>query len=786
MDCLANKLRSTPMLNRMVQFSVARPKTVIGAALIITILFGSQLPKITTDTDPKHMLPITSPVRQYNDQVEREFGLHPDVLVLGVVNERGIVNKQTLSRISDLTSRIQRIPGVIVRDVTSFTTIDDVSVRDGELVVRPLLERVPQREEELESLRKKLFENPVFLNRIISPDGKATAIYIPVEPTANGKEIGDRIRKLLPERSDGDRFYLAGDPVARDTFGAEMFRQMGLFSPVAGMVMAVALWFMFHSIPLIAANMAVAMISIIWSMGLLIGLGHPVHIMSSMSPVFLMAIATDTVHIFNEFFFRYREVGEKKRSVTDTMAAVGAPVFYSDVTTAVGFASLAITAIIPVRIFGLVVAFGTLVILLMSYTLVPAILMLLREKQLARVIGTLPKKVDDQPTHPDTSKTSLLSRLGEICVRRGKIIAILGCVLLLISAVGISRIRVNNNMVHWFTFNSEVRTADRVMNQHLGGTSTGYLVVQSPNENVMKDPVMLREIEALQRTLEKDPLVGKTFSVVDYVKWINRALHNDDPSFYRIPESSQEVGQYLFLFGMSAKPSDLNNVVDYPFQKATIMLQLKSWDAGVMKDVIARTEAHLAGRPLPAGVTVKPAGIAYFNLVWNHEVLWGMLSSFLAGVALVLILLIVGTRSLLWGIVSFLPLLFTIAVIYGVVGLAGKDFDMPVAVLSTLSLGMAIDFAIHFVGRFRKRYQEHPELQPCLIWTVARPGKGIFLNAILFALGFSVMIFADLTPYITVGVFMAAIMLLSSVMSVIYLPGLIRLFRRQLLKGEER
>ncbi len=774
------------MLNQMVQFAIARPKTVIGAAVIITILFGSQLPKITTDTDPKHMLPITSPVRQYNDQVEREFELHPDVLVLGVVNEHGIVNKQTLTRISDLTSHIQRIPGVIVRDVTSFTTIDDVSVRSGELVVRPLLERVPQSEEELQSFHKKLFENPVFLNRIISPDAKATAIYIPIEPSANGKEIADRIRGLLTEGANGDKFYLAGDPVARDTFGAEMFRQMGLFSPIAGMIMAVALWFMFRSVLLIVANMAVAMISIIWSMGLLIGLGYPVHIMSSMSPVFLMAIATDTVHIFNEFFFRYREVGEKKRSVRDTMAAVGGPVFYSDLTTAVGFASLAITSIIPVRIFGLVVAFGSLVILLMSYTLVPAILMLLREKPLARVIGALPKKADYQPTHPDTSRASLLSRLGEICVRRGKIIAILGCVLLVISAVGISRIRVNNNMVHWFKFNSAVRTADRVMDQHLGGTSTAYLVVQSPNENAMKDHVLLREIEGLQRTLEKDPLVGKTFSVVDYVKWINRALHNDDPSFYRIPDSSQEVGQYLFLFGMSAKPSDLNNVVDYPFQKANIILQLKSWDAGVMKEVIARTEAYLAIPPPTAGTTVKPAGIAYFNLVWNHEVLWGMLTSFLAGVVLVLILLIVETRSLLWGVLSFLPLLFTIAVIYGVVGLAGKDFDMPVAVLSTLSLGMAIDFAIHFVGRFQKRYREHPELQPCLIWTVARPGKGIFLNAILFALGFSVMIFADLTPYITVGVLMAAIMLLSSVMSVVYLPGLIQLFRGQLFKGEKR
>jgi predicted RND superfamily exporter protein len=186
---------------------------------------------------------------------------------------------------------------------------------------------------------------------------------------------------------------------------------------------------------------------------------------------------------------------------------------------------------------------------------------------------------------------------------------------------------------------------------------------------------------------------------------------------------------------------------------------------------------------LPGGATIRPAGVAYFNLVWSDEVLWGMLESFLAGLVLVLILLVAQTRSLLWGVLTFLPLLFTIALIYGVVGLIGKDFDMPVAVLSTLSLGMAIDFAIHFVGRFQQRYREHPDLREALIWTVARPGRGILFNAILFALGFAVMLFADLTPYITVGAFMAAIMLLSALMSVIYLPGLIHLFRRVLLKG---
>ena len=232
----------------------------------------------------------------------------------------------------------------------------------------------------------------------------------------------------------------------------------------------------------------------------------------------------------------------------------------------------------------------------------------------------------------------------------------------------------------------------------------------------------------------------------------------------------------------AAKPRHLDNVVDFSLQQANIILQLKSWDAGVMEQVMARTTAYLAQHPLPHEAIVKPAGIAYFNMVWNHEVLWGMLQSFLWGLALVFLLLIVETRSLFWGLVSFLPLLFTIALIYGVVGLVGKNFDMPVAVLSTLSLGMAVDFAIHFVGRFQQRYREQPNLSAALVWTVTRPGKGIFLNAILFALGFAVMGFADLTPYITVGILMAAIMILSSVMSVIYLPALIQLLKRALLK----
>ncbi|HCC55477.1 MAG TPA: RND transporter, partial [Desulfobulbaceae bacterium] len=279
--------------------------------------------------------------------------------------------------------------------------------------------------------------------------------------------------------------------------------------------------------------------------------------------------------------------------------------------------------------------------------------------------------------------------------------------------------------------------------------------------------------------------VGKTFSVVDYVKRINLVLHDNDPKFDAIPETKEMIGQYLFLFAMSAKPSDLDNVADYPFRQANIWVQMKTWDAQAMRQVIAAMDEYAKAQPMP--IELKPAGIAYFNLVWNNEVLWDMVKGFLAALVMVFVILIINFRSFKWALVSYVPLLFTILLLYGVIGFMGKDFDMPISVLSCLSLGMAVDFAIHFVGRFRLRRIEtggSEALADSLAWTAARPGKGIMRNALLFAAAFSVMLFAPLTPYITVGAFIVSMMVLSALMTIIYLPALITLMQGWILKGE--
>lgn len=664
--------------------------------------------------------------------------------------------------------------------MNSFPTITNVTAEKGILRVAPLMTEVPKTEGDIKALQKNLFENPLFINRIISKDGKTTAIYIPLEKGANGKQVADKIREIIKNEKGDEKYYVAGDPVARDTFGAEMFKLMAIFAPIAGGVMLFVRYLMFRDLFLSITLMMDAMVSIVWSMGLLIALGFPIHIMSSMAPVFLMAIATDSIHIFNEFYFRYKEKKDKKAAIIETMQAVGRPVRYTALATAAGFAILLFMNIIPVKVFGGLVAFGTVMLRVLSFSFIPAMFMFVKDEKIERASR------DEDISLSRTSR--FLRNLAGYGAHKPKATVIVGLMLFVLSIIGITKIVVNNNMVEWFKKNSEIRIADREINRALGGTSLGYIVAISKEDDFIKNPETMRYLEDLQRHLEKLSVVEKTFSVVDYVKRINRVLHDDDPKYDAVPDTKEAIGQYLFLFSMSAKPSDLDNVVDPSFKKANIWVQLKTWDAGAMEEVIKAVNEYKKAHPIP--LDLKPAGIAYFNLIWNHEVLWDMVKGFILALIVVFVILVFNFRSFKWAAVSYVPLIFTILLIYGVIGFSGKRFDMPISVLSCLSLGMAVDFAIHFVSRFRQRLAESQGstldsqlLTDSLLWTAARPGKGIMRNAVLFAASFAVMMFAPLTPYITVGAFIVSMMMLSAVMTIIYLPALITLTQGWLFKG---
>ena len=393
------------MASKLTVFSVERPKITVITVIILTLIFLSQFPKIFIDTDPKNMLPETSPVRVYNNEMESLFALHKDMIVLGIENPNGLFSPATLERVARFTDGIMMIRGVVIPDIMSLTTVDNVLSENGQLIVRPVMDQVPQSDKEVEKLQDEIYDNPMLIGRLVSKDRTTTAIYVPLEEGADAKEIADGIREIVNKEKGDERYYVAGDPVARDTFGHTMFMQMGIFSPIAGLIMMITLYIMFRNITLVVAMMSVAFLSIIWSMGLLIGLGYPVHIMSSMIPVFLMAIATDSVHIFNEFYFRLREVRNKKQAILETLTVVGPAVRYTALATAAGFGVLVIMHIIPVKVFGIIVAFGTIVIRLMSFSFIPALMMLTSDRKLLRMA----EREDEE----SGSGSSWLRKLGE-------------------------------------------------------------------------------------------------------------------------------------------------------------------------------------------------------------------------------------------------------------------------------------------------------------------------------------------------------------------------------------
>jgi hypothetical protein len=199
-----------------------------------------------------------------------------------------------------------------------------------------------------------------------------------------------------------------------------------------------------------------------------------------------------------------------------------------------------------------------------------------------------------------------------------------------------------------------------------------------------------------------------------------------------------------------------------------------------MLQVAERVDRYLVANPAPAGVSIGWAGLTYLNVVWQNDMVRGMLRALLGSFVIVFIMMLVLFRSPWFALLAMLPLSVTITLIYGVIGLVGKDYDMPVAVLSSLTLGLSIDFAIHFLQRARAIHGETLDWRQTVQQMFSEPARAITRNAIVIAVGFLPLLASPLATYNTVGFFLAAIMALSSLVTLILLPGVMLLMSKLL------
>jgi len=300
---------------------------------------------------------------------------------------------------------------------------------------------------------------------------------------------------------------------------------------------------------------------------------------------------------------------------------------------------------------------------------------------------------------------------------------------------------------------------------------------------VFQTPDALAYIERLQAELQNVDVVGKSSSVADIVKTVHRELREGDQRYFSIPPTAGGVAQTLLSFESSHRPQDLWHFLRPDYRAAAVWVQLRGGDNQDMARVVQHVDRYVGANPPPEGVTVSWAGLTYLNVVWQNDMVNGMLRALLGSFAIVFIMMLVLFRSVWFALFAMLPLSVTIGFIYGLIGFAGRDYDMPIAVLSALTLGLSVDFAIHFLQRARAIQEREGEWRRTVQQLFAEPARAITRNAIVIAIGFLPLLASPLVPYQTVGFFLAAIMAVSCVVTLVLLPSVMHAARKPLFGG---
>ncbi|WP_286261541.1 efflux RND transporter permease subunit [Thalassotalea atypica] len=851
---------------KLLTWAFVQPKFIYSIISVLVLIALLMIPSIKIDTDPENMLSSDAYARVFHQQTKQNFAMR-DMIVVGIVSEKDIFTLDNLTVIGDLAAQIEEIDGVVKEDLLSLTTVDNITQfidaqgNASGIRFEYLMKQAPESTTEVENVRNAVARLPLLNNTLVASDHRAIAIYVPIVSKDLSYDIGEQIRTFISDikaihktkiSSQSLAFHITGLPIAEDQFGVEMFVQMGVAAPLAGLVIVALLWYFFRSVPLLIAPMIVAMATVIIIMGGLIGMGFTVHIMSSMIAIFLMPIAVvDSVHILSEFSDRHNKSVDLKTTIAQVMSHLYKPMLLTSVTSAVGFFSLMLTPIPPVQIFGAFIGSGILLAFALTIIFVPVYLSRLSPNEVEKL------HLVKERLAATGKLTKMLAKLGHFATNKGTIIFPVYVVLFIAGVLGIKQIEINDNPINWFKANHEIRIADEALNAHFAGTYDAWFVLDGASiqdnravdnfvaelnaikakglniesiepyieqskassssffsqellvllddlafdsediyamdinklvavadrafnaSQIFTQPDVLLWMSSFQNAMIQSGLVGKANTLNDIIKTVNRELKSGTEQDFNIPQTKAGVAQALLQYQSSHRPQDLWHFVSKDFQQSLMWLQMTSGDNQHTSKVVDWVAQYVKNNPAPVELDFHWAGKSYLNIVWQDAMVSGMADSLVSSFVIVFLMMTILFRSIKYGVLAMLPLTFTITMIYGLIGWLGKAYDMPIAVLSALTLGLSIDFAIHFLQRARTLIDEMGDVYSAMSLMFKEPATAITRNAIVIALGFTPLLFSPLVPYITVGFFLASIMALSALVTLILLPALLILLSKK-------
>ncbi len=737
-------------------------------SLVIACFFSSFNPFLKIDESIDSFAVEGDPDTQFYREFQDVFG--EDEFFVISFEAPDLFTSENLAFLDKLTEELENVEEI--GEATSLTNVDDIYGEEDYFEVRKFIEDIPENPEELKALRKAAIENPIFLNSLISEDGKVAAIVVePREQDAESgykKEMVQKTRLVLSEYEKEDKYFHMAGPIVTDFTVLEYVNtDMSVLIPASFILIALTTWLFFRNLRLTMVAMINIGVCVGATRGAMGMLGMTLNSVTNIVVPLVMALSLcDTVHIFSHLK-KSPALCESDPNVTlaRVLERVARPCLMTTITTAIGFLSLSANRIPAVREFSWAAATGMGFEFFFSFFFLPPLLLFFKPSKIYQDFGE------------NKNFEKALAGLGDFVKHKGRIIVLISIAVCAVSIWYSTNIKVETNRVDFFRKDSPFRMDLSYVENNLGGVNSFDVSLKTGNENAFKEPSNLEVIEKIQLFLGTMESVDKTLSFVDLLKDMNESFHNEDHAYYRIPESREMVAQYLLLYDAE----DIEDFVNGAFDHARISVRISEPGSLGQKELIAKVRDFIETMDRN-GLDIRITGRVVNDInIFDDLVKGQVLSLGSASLAICLVMLFL-IRSWKLAILSMVPNLFPIIVNFGIMGVSGIPLDTGTALIAAVALGIAIDDTIHLLTEYQLQRLNGMSVSNSIKAATIVKGRAILSSSLILSLGFGVSVLSRFVPIVHFGILTALVMLTALIGDLVVLPAIIHLKKDEKVK----
>ena len=749
--------------------SLNHPKRTIIFSLIITALMASGLRFFYIEEDMMKLLPAEMDSRKTWETIKDEFGNTEMIYIAFGNKDKSVFDDKLITDLWDLTEALEAIPEI--EEVNNLINMNKLQSEDGYLEVANLVQSRDLNTDQISEIKAYLDKYPKLKLRVVSQNDDYVNIIIKSYNDV-ALDVVARIIDTAVEELNDYEVFIGGVPYVNGVISTLIRDDVIGLVRIGMLVMILILFFSLRSFPAVLMVLSVIFLSVIAMMG---SMGWVLEITGSRRfvfslintsmPIILLTIAnSDGVHIITKFFKKLRQSGDTQLAVEQTMESLTLPIFLTSITTAAAFLSMIYSPLEVQTGYGVTIAIGIFWALVLSYTLLPSLLVLKKWN------------LDSKAVRETSFLENVIDRFGKGVLENPKRVLSSGLILVFIGLIGLNWLSVEVNMQSFFKKGTTVRETMEFLDREM----IGSLDMQFRFEGDMKEPETLAKIERLQNKMEENQEVTTSMSIADAIKQMHRTVLDDDPDYETIPDTRGKVNNLFTLYAMSGDPDDFSSLVDYEYSSGLMTTFMRNMTSSLIIEYVESTHDFIADS-LEATDKITVTGML---VVFRDLITLIIRSSAISiSISIVLIALIAGFffKRILWGLLAVVPLTSAVILNFGFMGIFGVNLNHITAILSSIIIGVGVDFAIHYISQYRRLVKQKVSVDVLSREVVDDVGYPIILDA-LSNMAFGALLFSQFLPIQHMGGLMVFGMISTSIGTLTILATTAELLKHKLIK----